>query len=171
MNSTWSLLAARAGPRAVAWCFLAVTRRSGSRISHRLLLPSSFEAQSHKECADILELKKSRADKNGWSQRDPCGGRGSQRVSAGYLQLVTPFVGAPEGAFRCVFCCTAGGGCYVASILLSHPGSFSSTKVWASALRLGRCVYLVITINNLVKMRLLFPTFKWLSILVLLVFS
>lgn len=41
--------------RAVTWCFLTATRDSVSRIPCYLLLPGSFEVQSHKECSVQVE--------------------------------------------------------------------------------------------------------------------
>lgn len=93
--------------------------------------------------------------------------QGVPRLVCRTLQLVKPFVVTPGGVLGCILNHIAGGFC----ILLSHPSSLFWTKVWASALHLGQCVYLVITINNLVNMCLLFPSFKWLSMFVLPVFS
>lgn len=44
-------------------------------------------------------------------QQDSCIGRESQCISARYLQLVKPFVVAPERVFRCVLFHVAGGFC------------------------------------------------------------
>lgn len=97
--------------------------------------------------------------------------QGVPRLVCRTLQLVKPFVVAPGGVLGCMLYHIAGGFCYLGSILLSPLSSLSWTKAWASALHLGQCVYLVITINNLVNVCLLYPSFKWLSMFVLPVFS